>query len=139
MRRIYRLSRVGPRWLTEAVLEQAEIESALRQYAEAYQKMNARTIAAYSGRGPVKISCSRKPSAKKRNWHEAQKHKVRGRARKAQALGLTGDPTRDFDLNLYDAQTRSRDGAHGKQGRLLESFSLSGVDATQEPGRSGTL
>lgn len=36
---------------------------------------------------------------------------------------------------LYDAQTRSRDEAHGKLAELLESFSLSGVDATQRTGQ----
>lgn len=36
---------------------------------------------------------------------------------------------------LYDAQIRSRDEAHGKLAELLESFSLSGVDATQRTGQ----
>jgi len=61
------ISRWAYQVLTEAVLEQAEIESALRQYAEAFQKkkMNCKNNRCVFG-GPVKIHHCRKP-LKKRN------------------------------------------------------------------------
>lgn len=128
--------------LTQANLEGAAIEAALTQYADAYPTQeDFQECLQVVVEGPVKIPSLiedaqiQAEEARKQATEEAAK-----REREKLALLRRSQEALEQTLlsTLYDAQTRSRDEAYGKLASLLESFALSGEDATQRTGQKWT-
>ena len=125
--------------LSEAALEPAEIETALRKYANAYPtkeeiKQNSLQVLV---EGPLKMP-SLLEEAKREEAelvHEAQKRSSEVEREKLRLLARAQETLQQTLIStLYDAQIRSRDEAHAKLASLLESFNIAGPEAT---GRTG--
>lgn len=126
--------------LSEAALELDEIESALRQYAEAYptkedlQENSLRVLV----EGPVKIPSLIEESKREAELaqQQAAQEAVEVERQKLRVLQRSQETLQQTLLStLYDVQVRSRDEAHSKLAQLLESFSLDGPDATSRTGQ----
>ncbi len=126
--------------LSSAALETDEIYSALLRYAQAYpikEELRENSLRVLV-EGPIKVPSLMEESkreeaelahAAEKPSSELEREKLRLLARSQETLQQTLLST------LYDAQTRSRDEAHGKLASLLESFTLSGADPTQRTGQ----
>lgn len=126
--------------LKAATLEPKAIELALRQYALAYPTLEELRFNSLQVlvEGPIKIPSLLERSASiaevQRQQAEVEvasveRQKLKLIERSQQTLQQTLIST------LYDAQIRSRDEADAKLAQLLESFNLSGADATSRTGQ----
>lgn len=126
--------------LKAAALESKTVELALRQYASAYPAKEELQINSLQVlvEGPIKI-----PSLLERSEREAEMQRQQAEAEVAsverQKLKLIERAQETLQQTListlYDAQIRSRDEADAKLAQLLESFNLSGADATTRTGQ----
>ncbi|MBD2305673.1 hypothetical protein H6G17_09105 [Chroococcidiopsis sp. FACHB-1243] len=126
--------------LKAAALEPKAIELALRQYAGAYPTQKELQVNSLQilVEGPIKI-----PSLLERSEREAEVQRQQAEAEVAsverQKLKLIERSQQTLQQTListlYDAQIRSRDEADAKLAQLLESFNLSGADATSRTGQ----
>ncbi|MBD2309396.1 hypothetical protein H6G17_28490 [Chroococcidiopsis sp. FACHB-1243] len=126
--------------LKAAALESKTVELALRQYASAYPTKEELQINSLQVlvEGPIKI-----PSLLERSEREAEMQRQQAEAEvvavERQKLKLIERAQESLQQTListlYDAQIRSRDEADAKLAQLLESFNLSGADATSRTGQ----
>ncbi|URD53735.1 hypothetical protein [Chroococcidiopsis sp. CCNUC1] len=126
--------------LQAAALEPKAIHLALRQYAGAYptkEELQTNSLQILV-EGPIKI-----PSLLERSEREAEVQRQQAEVEVAsverQKLKLIERSQQTLQQTListlYDAQIRSRDEADAKLAQLLESFNLSGADATSRTGQ----
>lgn len=126
--------------LAAAALEPDEVETALRQYADAYPSKEELQINSLHVvvEGPIKI-----PSLLERSQQEAELAQQQAASvateverEKLKLLQRAQETLQQTLLStLYDAQIRSRDEASAKLAQLLESFNLEGADATSRTGQ----
>jgi hypothetical protein len=126
--------------LAAAAIEPDEVETALRQYADAYpSKEELQTNSLHVVvEGPIKI-----PSLLERSQQEAElaqqqaaREATEVERQKLKLLQRSQETLQQTLLStLYDAQVRSFEEANAKLAQLLESFNLEGVDATSRTGQ----
>lgn len=128
--------------LKAARLEPKAIELALRQYADAYPTQKELQVNSLQilVEGPIKIPSLLERSASVAEVQRQQAEvEVEVASVERQKLKLIERAQQTLQQTListlYDAQIRSRDEADAKLAQLLESFNLSGADATSRTGQ----